>query len=202
MEILGLPQRVSACSCYESVLLLGQGRPRQVPLMGVAILQRQRLPGGLEFIYVHPIHCIRRSGDMLSACDVSRFRTRRTSRKSPRSRWVPTWVCTKPPKEVLAWDTVSATRMLYTELFSPVCKHPSGTNKHGLLDGNEQKCGSAHGLNVQLDPSHLQEAITLYEKLKRDAEEQTFRPDQAGRWLLAWAIGWHSLGQLNAAFLQ
>ena len=25
-----------------------------------------------------------------------------------------------------------------------------------------------------------QEAITLYEKLKRDAEEQTFRPDQAG----------------------
>jgi len=39
----------------------------------------------------------------------------------------------------------------------------------------------AHGLNVQLDPSHLQEAITLYEKLKRDAEEQTFRPDQAGR---------------------
>ena len=28
-------------------------------------------------------------------------------------------------------------------------------------------------------PLHVEEAITLYEKLKRDAEEQTFRPDQA-----------------------
>ena len=29
--------------------------------------------------------------------------------------------------------------------------------------------------------SALEEAITLYEKLKRDAEEQTFRPEQAVR---------------------
>lgn len=46
-------------------------------------------------------------------------------------------------------------------------------------------------IRLRFIPSQLyfQEAITLYEKLKRDAEEQTFRPEQA-RYCWCWWCWW------------
>lgn len=97
--------------------------------------------------------------------------------KMMRARWTSKTLLTVPGARGLTWGLASCDRQNPHREGARTVKSQAHSYHEFVFLSFAFPFGRSLGAEGSLQ--HRQEAITLYEKLKRDAEEQTFRPEQA-----------------------